>query len=74
MYPNDHEFTHTVEIQWNPRLETEYAWNEVCARAMEMFGLPGHRYITEANINNMVWKFRDPNDALIMRLKFSEHT
>jgi hypothetical protein len=39
---------------------------------MEMFGLPGHRYITDANVTDMTWWFKDDHDALIMALKFSE--
>jgi hypothetical protein len=39
---------------------------------MEMFGLPGDRYITDANVNDMTWWFRNEQDALLMTLKFSE--
>ena len=66
------EYCYQVVIPWSSQLDTVTAWNEVCAQGMEMFGLPGNRYVTEANINNMIWYFRDPQDALIMTLKFSE--
>jgi hypothetical protein len=39
---------------------------------METFGLPGNRYITDANVNDMTWWFRTEQDALLMTLKFSE--
>jgi hypothetical protein len=39
---------------------------------MEIFGLPGGRYITEANVNDMTWWFCNEQDALLMTLKFSE--
>lgn len=66
------EFKYPVVIPWQQNLDTVTAWNEVCAQAMEIFGLPGNRYITEANVNDMTWYFKDPKDAILMTLKFSE--
>jgi hypothetical protein len=66
------EFKYPVIVPWNPRLDTVTAWNLVCADAMEMFGLPGDRYITDANVTDMTWWFRNEQDALLMTLKFSE--
>lgn len=66
------EYCYPVVIPWSSQLDTVTAWNEVCAQGMEMFGLPGNRYVTEANVNDMTWYFKNPQDALIMTLKFSE--
>jgi len=66
------EFKYPVVIPWGPKTDTVTAWNLVCADAMEMFGLPGDRYITDANVNDMTWWFRNEQDALLMTLKFSE--
>lgn len=68
----DNEFKYPVTIPWAPKLDTVSAWNEICAEAMEMFGLPGGRYMTEANVNDMTWYFKNEQDALLMTLKFSE--
>jgi hypothetical protein len=68
----DDAFRYPVVIPWSSKLDTVSAWNEICAQGMEMFGLPGHRYITDANINDMTWWFKDEHNALIMALKFSE--
>ena len=68
----DDEFKYPVVIPWSQTLDSVTAWNEICAQGMEMFGLPGNKYITEANVNDMTWYFRDPKDALLMTLKFSE--
>jgi hypothetical protein len=65
-------FKYPVVVPWSPRTDTVTAWNLVCADAMEMFGLPGDRYITDANVNDMTWWFRSEQDALLMTLKFSE--
>jgi hypothetical protein len=66
------EYCYPVVIPWSSKLDTVTAWNEICAEGMELFGLPGNRYITDANVNDMTWWFRDPKDALLMTLKFSE--
>jgi hypothetical protein len=66
------EYCYPVVIPWSSQLDTVTAWNEVCAQGMEMFGLPGGRYITEANVNDITWWFCNEQDALIMTLKFSE--
>ena len=49
-------------------------WDKICIEAMELFGLPGGRYITDIGSNSMDWIFRDHQDALLFKLKFSEVT
>jgi len=39
-----------------------------------MFGCPGDRFITDIGADQMIWAFRDPRDAFIFKLKFSEVT
>jgi hypothetical protein len=68
----DNDFKYPVVVPWSSQLDTVSAWNEICAQGMEMFGLPGDRYITDANVNDMTWWFKDEQDALLMTLKFSE--
>jgi hypothetical protein len=68
----DDDFKYPVVVPWSAQLDTVSAWNEICAQGMEMFGLPGDRYITDANVNDMTWWFRNEQDALLMTLKFSE--
>jgi hypothetical protein len=47
-------------------------WDEVCMQAIELFGLPGNRYITDISANSMDWIFRSSQDALLFKLKFSK--
>jgi hypothetical protein len=68
----DDAFNYPVVVPWSSKLDTVSAWNEICAQGMEMFGLPGDRYITDANITDTTWWFRTEQDALLMTLKFSE--
>lgn len=66
------EFKYLVSVDWNLVLDGGESWNEVCAQGIEMFGLPGDRYQTEASEQSLIWRFKDANDALLFRLKFSE--
>jgi len=59
----------TVRIPWVRDQDNEYRWNEVCARAIEMFGLPGDRFETHANVNHMDFVFKSNKDALIFAIE-----
>ena len=48
-------------------------WNEICAQVVEQFGLPGDRYVTEVGMFDMAFIFRDPQDLLLFKLKWSEY-
>lgn len=65
------QFCHAVRVPWGAAVDTITAWNDVCANAIDLFGLPGDRYQTEVNIDDMTWWFRDERDAMLFRLKFS---
>jgi hypothetical protein len=49
-----------------------YYWDTLCGSAIELFGLPGGRYITDISEHSMTWSFRSEKDALLFKLKFSE--
>jgi hypothetical protein len=59
----------TVRIPWDRNYDNEYRWNEVCARAIEQFGLPGDRFITHANIHCMDFIFKSNKDALMFAIE-----
>ena len=61
--------TITVRIPWSREYDNEYKWNEVCARAVEMFGLPGERFTTHANIDYMDFVFNSGKDALLFSIE-----
>ena len=43
-------------------------WNETCARAMEMFGLPGKKYTCRMTRDAMEFWFLEEKDALLFEL------
>ena len=63
--------TTTVRIPWTIRTDNEGYWNEVCAWAIERFGLPGDKFVTSANINYMDFVFNNDKDALMMALMWN---
>ena len=60
-----------VRIPWTIRTDNEGYWNEVCAWAIERFGLPGDKFVTSANINYMDFIFNNNKDALMMALMWN---
>ena len=42
-----------------------YKWNEMMARVIEVFGLPGDRYITSLHVDSMSFNFNDERDRLL---------
>ena len=65
------EYTHSVRVVLYDKDDIPH-WDEICIRAIELFGLPGGRYITDIGGNFMDWIFRDSKDAVLFKLKFSE--
>jgi hypothetical protein len=61
----------TVRIPWRREFDNNQMWNEVCAWAIEYFGLPGDRFETHANVNYMEFIFKDSKDALLMSLQWN---
>ena len=68
MTPSDHE----VQIDWHPA-QTGVFWNELCANILEVFGLPGDRYISHPTADFMTFTFKNKKDADMCRILLSEH-
>jgi hypothetical protein len=60
-----------VKIHWSRKFENEQIWNDVCAWAIEYFGLPGDRFETQANVEYMEFIFKSRKDALLMSLRWN---
>jgi hypothetical protein len=43
-------------------------WNETCARAIELFGLPGEKYTCKFNKDFLEFWFVDEKDAIMFEL------
>jgi hypothetical protein len=61
----------TVRISWSREFDDLQRWNDVCAWAIERFGLPGDRFQSHASINYMDFVFKSNKDALLMALMWN---
>lgn len=68
MTPSDHE----VIIDWTPT-RGDVWWNDICASVIEVFGLPGHRFVYTPNEDYMTFTFKTTKDANLCRILLSEH-
>jgi len=68
----DPEFAYPVTVYWGSGADTMDYWDRLCIASIEMFGCPGDKFITDISADRMIWAFRNPKDAFIFKLKFSE--
>jgi len=72
------EFPYAVRFSWlgiqypirgiDPR--DSQGWADAMASIVEHFGLPGDRYITQFDPHDVVFRFRQEQDATVCILKF----
>ena len=62
------EYPHGMVLHWTDTYNAMSRWNEMLADITQVFGLPGDRYITDVNVNDMTFWFRDHRDALLFKL------
>lgn len=58
------KFPYRVRIHW-----TTKPWNEICVTAIETYGLPGSKYVTDATSDYMDFYFTDDKDAIWFSLR-----
>ena len=63
-------FVHQVSIPWQG--QREYWWNETCADVLEVFGLPGDRFMSRPTTDKMDFYFKSKKDADLCRILLSE--
>jgi hypothetical protein len=68
---NNEDFPWHARIAWHSK--GTMSWNEICAQVIEQFGLPGDRYFTKVGLLEMAFIFRNPQDLLLFKLKWSEY-
>ena len=62
---------HNVYIPWEK--QSDQYWNELCARVVEHFGLPGGKYTSHPEEDWMTFTFNDERDCLMCKMLLSEH-
>lgn len=64
------------ETQYNIWIEWQYEkmpWNEICAKVIEIFGLPGNRYVTASSTHHLVFRFKSEKDFILAEILLSEY-
>ena len=67
MSPSDHK----VIVDWLPK-EGDLNWNNPLASVLEVFGLPGCRFVSTPTDNFMTLTFKNKKDADLCRILLSE--
>ena len=63
-------FVHKVSIPWQG--QREYWWNEACADVLEVFGLPGGRFTSHPQMNQMDFYFKSKKDYQLCKILLSD--
>ena len=59
-----------VTVVWDN--QNGFWWNETCALVLEVFGLPGHRFVYAPCEDFMTFTFKSKKDADLCRILLSE--
>lgn len=63
----DSRYKYVVRLYWMNG-DTISDWNEKCAQALEIFGLPGDKFITHPTADYLEFIFKDEKDAIYFNL------
>lgn len=66
MSTNDHK----IVVAWHN--QDNLWWNETCAMVLEVFGLPGQRFVYKPFEDFMTFTFKSKKDADLCRILLSE--
>jgi len=66
MNTSDHE----IVVAWHN--QDNLWWNETCAMVLEVFGLPGNRFVYKPFEDFMTFTFKSKKDADLCRILLSE--
>ena len=65
----DHDYRVRIPFEFSIHVERNINnWNETCARAIELFGLPGEKYSCRFTKNFIEFWFLEEKDALLFEL------
>lgn len=64
------KFSYSVRINWDN--QSVPWWNECCAMVLEVFGLPGDRFVYHPFEDFMEFHFKSKKDADLCRILLSE--
>jgi hypothetical protein len=63
-------FDFKVVVPWNN--QHNVFWNELCADVVEVFGLPGNRFMYHPTMNEMTFAFKSQKDEELCKILLSD--
>ena len=69
---SDKSYPHPIRVNWYSDRQDAVWWNEVCAMVLEVFGLPGNKFIYHPYENYMEFLFASEKDAIICKILLSD--
>jgi hypothetical protein len=63
-------FVHLIRLPWTG--QSGHWWNESCADIMEVFGLPGSRFVSHPTPDYMDFYFKSERDKELCKILLSE--
>jgi hypothetical protein len=64
-------FEHAVQVNWHIG-QGNLWWNETCDMVLEVFGLPGQRFMYTPHEDYMVFKFKTEQDKRLCQILLSD--
>ena len=61
---------YSVKLMWNN--QNVPWWNESCALVLEVFGLPGDRFVYHPHVDHMTFDFKNEKDANLCKILLSD--
>lgn len=65
------EFKFPVKVSWDDK-QTGAWWNETCAMVLEVFGLPGGRFMSHPTHDFMIFYFKSEKDQFLCQTMLSD--
>ena len=68
---SNQSFSHKIRVNWHSGSGSVW-WNETCAMVLEVFGLPGHKFIYKPYEDYMEFLFSSEKDAIMCKILLSD--
>ena len=65
------EFKFPVQVSWDDK-QTGAWWNETCAMVLEVFGLPGNRFMSHPTREYLIFYFKSEKDQFLCHTMLSD--
>lgn len=65
-------YVHVINVPWTNKIDGNPGWNVLCANVIEVFGLPGDRFVSHPKPQSMSFYFKSEKDAMLCQILLSD--